>query len=105
MALQYAPTAYTWHEIGMACLEQGGLEQGRKAFENVRQINPDFHEINEKLATVCLLLKDKENFQKYNQLCKHPITMDDLQRVQEFLKKENQEGMLQAMRNILKALQ
>ena len=105
MALQYAPTAYTWHEIGMACLEQGGLEQGRKAFENVKQINPDFHEINEKLATVCLLLKDKENFQKYNQLCKHPITMDDLQRVQEFLKKENQEGMLQAMRNILKALQ
>ena len=105
MALQLAPTAYTWHEIGMACLEQGGLEQGRKAFENVKQINPDFHEINEKLATVCLLLKDKENFQKYNQLCKHPITMDDLQRVQEFLKKENQEGMLQAMRNILKALQ
>lgn len=105
MALQLAPTAYTWHEIGMACLEQGGLEQGRKAFENVRQLNPDFYEINEKLATVCLLLKDKENFQKYNQLCKHPITMDDLQRVQEFLKKENQEGMLQAMRNILKALQ
>ena len=105
MALHYSPTAYTWYEIGMACLEHGGLEQGRKAFEHVKEIEPDYYDIKEKLATVCLLLKDKENFQKYNQLYKRPITMEDLERVQDFLKKENQENLLQAMKNILNALQ
>ena len=31
--------------------------------------------------------------------------MEDLERVQDFLKKENQENLLQAMKNILNTLQ
>ena len=104
-ALDLSPTAYTWHEIGMACLDQGGLEQARIAFEHVWEMEPEHYDINEKLATIYLLKKDKENFQKYNALCKHPITMEELQRIQGFLKKENETDLLQAMRNILRTLE
>ena len=104
-ALHYSPTALTWYEIGIACLENGGLKQGRKAFENARQLDPDFYGINEKLATICLLQKDKESFMKYNELCQHPITLEDLQRVQKMLEDEKEENLLRAMNNILRTLQ
>ena len=104
-ALHYAPTASTWHEIGMSSLENDRFEQARTALENVKRMEPNYYGINEKLATLYLVLRDKENFQKYNQQCQHPITMEDLQRVQELLKKENKENLLQALKNILKTLQ
>lgn len=103
-ALCYVPYASTWHEIGLSCLEHGYIEQAKSAFETVKKLEPDFLDINEKLATVYLLLKDKANFQKYNQLCKHPITVEDVQQIQELLKKENKESLMLAMKNILNAL-
>lgn len=104
-ALLYAPNINTWHEIGTTCLEHGKIEQARIAFEKAKSLNPDFYDINEKLAIVYLLLKDKENFQKYNRQCKNPITMADLQRIQEMLKEEDKESLLQEMKKLLNGLQ
>lgn len=104
-ALTNVPNATTWHEIGVACLEYGYIEQAKGALERARQMDPNFFEINEKLATVYLLLKDKENFQKYNQLCKHPITAETLSRMEKLLQdQEDKETLIQAIKNILNAL-
>lgn len=103
-ALGYAPTAATWHEIGVTCMEYGCIEYAQVALERARQLDPNFYEINEKLATVYLLLKDKEKFQKYNRLCKHPITVEEMENVLEMLKQANKETLMLAMKNILNAL-
>ena len=51
-ALHYAPTASTWHEIGMSSLENDRFEQARTALENVKRMEPNYYGINEKLATL-----------------------------------------------------
>lgn len=103
-AIHYAPNASTWHEIGITCLENGYLEQAGVALETVKKLDETFPYINEKLATTYLLLKDKENFHKYNRLCKHPMTPNDMQHIQELLAKENKESLMQAMKHLLEAL-
>lgn len=103
-ALQYAPYALTWNEIGMACIENLYLEEGKEAFEKAKEMEPDFFQINEKLATTYLLLRDKENFLKYNRLCEHPLTIDGLIEIQKLLSQEGKESLEQAIKNIFSAL-
>ena len=105
LALERAPYADTWNEIGIYSMELGQLNHARMAFEHVRELEPDFENINEKLASLYLLLKDKENFQKYNQLCKRPFQLEDLKKIEEMLESEDKEKLAQAMKNILNALQ
>ena len=104
-ALDYAPYADTWNEIGIYCMELGQLSYARLAFEHVLDLDPHFENINEKLASLSMLLKDKENFLKYNQLCKHPFQQEDLEKLKELLESEDKEELVKAMRNILNALQ
>lgn len=103
-ALQYAPYALTWNEIGMACIENLYFEEGKEAFEKAKEMEPDFFQINEKLATTYLLLRDKKNFLKYNQLCEHPLTIDNLLEIQKLLSQEDKESFDQAIKNLLNAL-
>lgn len=105
MALERAPYADTWNEIGIYSMELGQLNHARMAFEHVKELEPDFENINEKLASLYLLLKDKENFQKYNQLCKRPFQLEDLKKIEKMLESEDKEELAQAMKNILNALQ
>ncbi len=104
-ALEYAPYADTWYEIGMSSMEIGQLSYAKLAFEHVKEMEPDFIGINEKLTSLYMLLKDKENFMKYNQLCEHPFELEELDRLQQILQEENQEELAIAMRNIFNALQ
>ncbi len=103
-AIHYTPKASTWYEIGIICMEYGIIKQAKEALEMTKRMDPEFIGINEKLATVYLLLKDKENFQKYNELCQYPITMEELQNIQDSVQKENKENLILAMKNILDAL-
>lgn len=103
-ALRYAPDADTWHEIGMASMEIGQLSYAKLAFEHVKEMEPDYGGINEKLTSLFMLLKDKENFLKYNQLCDHPFKLDELEKLQQMLEDENQEDLAQIMKNIFDSL-
>ncbi len=105
LALEYAPYASTWNEIGTYSLELGHLNHARLAFEHVKELDPQFDNINERLTSLYILLKDKENFRKYNQLCEHPLQLEDLKKMEKLLESENQEEMVKAMKSILNALQ
>lgn len=59
-ALEYAPYAETWHEIGLCSMEIGQLSYAKLAFERVKEMEPDYEGINEKLVSIYMLLKDKE---------------------------------------------
>lgn len=102
--LNMAPYADTWHEIGMCCLEMGKLEFARQAFENVQKLEPDFEGINELLTSVYMVMGDKENFRKYNSICKHPFQLEKLEEIQKWLENNNQEDLAQMMKSIFKAL-
>ena len=104
-ALEYAPYADTWHEIGMCSMEIGQLSYAKLAFEHVKEMEPDFEGINERLTSLYMLLKDKENFMKYNQLCEHPFKLEELNRLQQILQEDNQEELALVMKNIFNALQ
>lgn len=104
-ALEYAPYPETWHEIGLYSMEIGQLDYAKLAFERVKKMDPDFPGIYEKLSSIYMLLKDKENFMKYNQLCEHPFELEDLDRLQKMLEESNQKDLATVMKNIFNALQ
>ena len=103
-ALEIAPEADTWHEIGMCSMEIGQLSYAKLAFEHVKEMEPDFGGINEKLTSLYMLLRDKENFTKYNQLCEHPFKLEELEKIQQLLVDEDQQDLAKAMKNIFESL-
>lgn len=105
LALEYAPYADTWDEIGMYSLELGHLSYALQAFEHVKELDPQFKNINEKLVSLYVLLKDKENFLKYNQLCKQPFQLEELAKMEKLLESENREELAKLVKDILNALQ
>ena len=103
-AIQLAPYADTWYEIGAECMELNLLEYARIAFEHVKALEPDYDSINEKLTIVFMLMHDKENFLKYNQQCKHPISPEKLESLYLQLKNADKDNMAQAIKNIFDSL-
>lgn len=104
IALEYAPYADTWHEIGICSLEINQLSYAKLAFERVKEMEPDFEGINERLTSLYMLLKDKENFLKYNQLCDNPFNLEDLEKLHQTLQNENQDDLAKIMKGIFDAL-
>jgi tetratricopeptide (TPR) repeat protein len=104
LALRYAPYADTWHEIGELSMEMGEMSYAKLAFERVKEMEPDFEGINEKLASLYMILKDKDNFMKYNQLCENPFNLDELEKIQQLLENDNQQDLAQVMKSIFDAL-
>lgn len=103
-ALHYAPYATTWHEIGLYCLDINNLQYAKLAFERVKELEPDFEGINEKLASIYLVLKDKKNFLEFNRLCKHPIKQEELDLIEKRLENENEKDLLLALKDFFDAL-
>lgn len=98
-ALHVAPYPITWNEIGINSMEIGLLEHAQKAFEQVKELDPDFEGINEELATIYLLRKDEENFIKYNALSTHPIQGEKLKEIQDALKLEDEKMVAQLLKD------
>lgn len=103
-ALESAPYAETWHEIGLCSMEMGQLSYAKLAFEHVKEMEPDFNGINEKLTSLYMLLKDKENFVKYNRLCEHPFDLNELGKIQQILEEGDRKDLAKAMKNIFESL-
>lgn len=105
IAVKYAPYPDTWYEIGLYSMETGQLNYAKLAFERVKTLNPDFDDINEKLAALYLLLKDKKNFMKYNRLCKHPLELEKAEQLKKLLENDNQHDFVKIIKQIFEALQ
>lgn len=73
IALQHAPDAETWYQIGSYSVEYNMIENARFCFEQARKLDPEMQGINEQLASVCLILKDHKGFYKYNRLSSSPL--------------------------------
>ena len=100
LALECAPCADTWNEIGMSSMETGHIQYAQTAFEQVKKLEPDFENINEKLTALYLLLDDMENFLKYNQLCAHPFQAKDLENMLDLLDCKNRDEMIKRVKEI-----
>ncbi len=104
-ALNCAPYADTWHEIGIHSMEIGYLDYARLAFERVCEMEPDFEGINERLTILYMTMYDKENFLKYNQKCARPFGLKELENLMRILENEKWEDLITYMQNIIRALQ
>ena len=100
LALECAPCADTWNEIGISSMETGHIQYAQTAFEQVKKLEPDFENINEKLTALYLLLDDMENFLKYNQLCAHPFQAKDLENMLDLLDCKNRDEMIKRVKEI-----
>lgn len=103
-ALKCAPYSDTWNEIGIHSMETGNIEYARMSFEHVIQMEPDFPGVNEKLTIIYMALQDKENFLKYNQKCRRPFNLKELEKLQSIMGEGVQEDWATYMQNIIKAL-
>ncbi|MBQ8502435.1 MAG: tetratricopeptide repeat protein [Bacteroides sp.] len=103
-ALRLAPEAYTWQKIASFCIDLGNMEFAKYALEQVKKMEPDFHGINEQLATLCLTMHDKEGFQKYNKLCSRPISKEDLEFIQNKLEADKEIALSETVKEILKKM-
>ena len=104
-ALNCAPSADTWNEIGMHSMEIGYLDYAKIAFERVCELEPEFEGINEKLTVLYMTLHDKENFIKYNQKCTRPFDLKELEKMQAMMENEDREDLAVYMQNIITAVQ
>ena len=51
-----------------------------------------------------MLLKYKENFIKYNQLCEQPFNLEELEKIQQMLEEEDQGDLAKVMKSIFESL-
>lgn len=99
MALECAPCADTWNEIGMSSMETGHIQYAQTAFEQVKKLEPDFENINEKLtAFICYSTTWRTS--KYNQLCAHPFQAKDLENMLDLLDCKNRDEMIKRVKEI-----
>lgn len=104
MALAEEPCAEIWNEIGRYCAEFGHLNYARIAFEQVKELEPDFDNINEKLTAIYLLFNDKENVLKYNSLCEHPLPLDKLTDISNLPEGDRQRELMKRVADFLSIL-
>lgn len=99
-ALELVPGADTWNEIGMINLEVGKFSLAKKAFECVKEEDPDFKGINERMAVLYLLMKDRENFMKYNRLCAHPMKADKVDELIAMMENRESDDLSRIVRGV-----
>lgn len=104
IALRIAPYPETWNEIGVICMDINQIEYAKIVLEHVKKKVPDFEGINERLTSIYLLLRDKENFIKYNKLCKKPISQEELKELQQMMNEEEREEMAKIIKEIFESL-
>lgn len=104
-ALRYEPFTETWDEIAIYSIEEGYLTYAKLAYERIKEMDPDYERINEKLAMIYILLRDYENAQKYNQLCERPLRPEEMRRLQDMLENGSDEELAQIIRDIFGTLQ
>lgn len=79
VAIRCAPEAETLVRIGNYCLNYSMLENTRMYFEEAKKLEPEYPNIDIRLASLCLLQQDYEGFAKYNQLLDPPLSIKDIQ--------------------------
>lgn len=103
--MRYEPFTETWDEIAIYSIEEGYLTYAKLAYERIKEMDPDYERINEKLAMIYILLRDYENAQKYNQLCERPLRPEEMRRLQDMLENGSDEELAQIIRDIFGTLQ
>ncbi|MBQ8674147.1 MAG: tetratricopeptide repeat protein [Bacteroides sp.] len=101
-AVELAPYEDTWYEIGNHCMECGQLENSKVAFLKAKEIEPEYLDVNEKLALLCMMTKDMEKFWQYNALCRFPLTEQQAQEVMDALKNLPTENISLSFTHIIK---
>lgn len=76
IALQIAPEADTWVQIANHSLDRQQFEYARFCLEEARKLEPDYPNINDQLAAVCILLKDSKGLREYMRLSNNMINMN-----------------------------
>ncbi len=103
-ALKISQHADTWHEIGLHSFEMGAWEYARYALEKVSEMEPNYEGVNERLALLFMILRDKENFVKYNSRSQNPFEMEDFEAVLAELSNTDQKDLALYMQKVIKAL-
>lgn len=78
VAINCAPEAETLMRIGNYCLNCSMLEDARVCFEEAKKLEPEYPNIDIRLASLCLVQQDHEGFEKYNQLLDPPLSIQNI---------------------------
>lgn len=87
--LKKSPTADNWYEVGCIYTEEHMIEDAKNAFQKSYELDPNDENTLTKLSLVFLILKDVENFRKYNAKQKEPINDDVVNKILDSLEDKN----------------
>lgn len=86
-ALTTEPSAEMWYMVASAYSDAEYLYQAKVCFEEAYRIDPNYADVTEKLSILSLMHNEIDDFFKYNNESKHPISEDA---ILDLLSKPNQ---------------
>lgn len=101
IALQYAPDAETWMQVGGYSLEYNLIEYTRFCYEQALKLDPDYPGINEQLASICVIQKDYEAFNKYNDASETPFNFDVLYKALKEIQDDKENPFIEEIKDSL----
>lgn len=73
-ALQYMSAPDLCYYTADLCLQYGLIPLAHQALQMLYQIDPDYENLKERMASLSLVVGDKAAFEQFNSLCSHPLS-------------------------------
>lgn len=101
-ALEVMPGSDTWMAISYYALEAGLFDYSLKAVLKVKELEPTYPDLNERLTLTYLLLKDTKRADYYNQLCQAPLPQSIMDEIHRMLQDYDTNDCIQLLKEYLK---
>nr|WP_321331327.1 tetratricopeptide repeat protein [uncultured Bacteroides sp.] len=89
------------YEIGLKSFNSKKYEWAKHIFEEIKNMDPDFEDINKYLACACLMLKDRDGFYIYNSLVEEPLDILTVYSILGYEKEEDKSEITDEIKTIL----
>lgn len=101
-AISCERTVDTFELIAQYSMEFELVSINAFCYEQIKELEPDYPDIDRRLAMTYLAMGDHENFHKYNRLSGYKIDLNTILKEMEEIKEEDDPGVTQAVENFKK---
>jgi tetratricopeptide (TPR) repeat protein len=88
-------------EIGLHCFKAEKYEWAKILFTEIKELDPQFEDIEQYLACAYLMLKDVVNFDKHNNLADEPLKISDIYSILGYEEKDDKSDITSLINSIL----
>ena len=101
-AARLMPYGDTWMAISYYGMEAGLFDYSLKAVLKVKELDPAYPDLNERLTLAYLLVKDAAHADYYNQLCPNPLPQNIMDEIHRMMQHYDNNDCIQLLKEYLK---